>query len=148
MIQETLKDYGNSEYSKLHRAVEKCEGNLPVALAEWETLKERVHHSYHFEKAFAIEFSCEEIEKGHCQSNLIKSSDRSMLSVQSFATFHDDTYAWSSFANFDPNPAIQLWMQDCVRRYHRRSRTDTSLLSNCEEFLECFNAVNLNSLQG
>ncbi|CAL1300322.1 unnamed protein product [Larinioides sclopetarius] len=176
--QEHLDKFGNLEYSKLHIAIEKSNGRQQEALSEWQTLKENAIHSFPPElflkprtaisrmvttftsdiplvtvilkKLTLLDFSCKEVEKGYREMNSIKSSDRCMLSVQSLQTSMMIAMHGPPFAQFNPVPAIELWMKECSRRYHKRSRQKISkrtILSNCDTFLESFNiSSNLNPL--
>ncbi|KAF8786902.1 zinc finger protein 862-like [Argiope bruennichi] len=176
--QDNFDTFGNLEYSKLHVVIEKSDEIQHTALSEWRSLKESVINSFPSElllkpraaistmvatlasdlprainilkKFLLFDFSCEEVEKGYREMNLIKSSERCMLSVQSLQYSMMIVMHGPPFAQFNPAPAIELWMKECSRRYHIRSRQKIStrtILSNCDTFLESFDiSNNLNSL--
>ncbi|GFT95914.1 zinc finger protein [Nephila pilipes] len=177
-LEEDLTYFGNSEYSKLHLLFGKSEEDFQVALSEWQSLKKYINHSFSSEllakpkivfskvvegfsselslvsnavkKLLFLDFSCEEEEKGYREMNLIKSSDRSMLSVASLQHSMMITMHGPPFAQFNPFPAIELWLKDCSRRYHKRSKQKNNkniIMTNCDSFLESFNkSSNMNPL--
>ncbi|GFR22442.1 zinc finger protein [Trichonephila clavata] len=168
--EQGLTVFGNSEYLKLHLSLGKSEEQF--ALSEWQSFKKYVYQNFSSElldkpkivflkvmnefcsefsvisniliKLLFLDFSCKEVEKGYCEMNLIKSSDRCMLSVASLQHSMMVTMHGPLFAQFNPFPAIELWMKDCSRRYHKRSKQKNKnmILTDCDSFLESFNKSN------
>ncbi|GFY40211.1 zinc finger protein [Trichonephila inaurata madagascariensis] len=166
--EQDLTLFGNSEYLKLHLSLGRSEEEL-FALSEWWSFKKYVYQNFSSEllakpkivflkvidefcskisvvfdiliKLLFLDFSCNQIEKGYREMNLIKSSDRCMLSVASLQHSMMITMHGPLFAQFNPFPVIELWMKDCSRRYHKRSKQKNKnmILTDCDSFLESFN---------